>query len=59
MANYSNLIATINSAIRQNGNGEITGQLLQTTLAAMVASLGSGFQYKGVATPATNPGSPD
>lgn len=59
MANYSNLIATIQSAIRQNGNGEITGQLLQTTLAAMVASLGSGFQYKGVATPATNPGSPD
>lgn len=59
MANYSSLIATINASIRQNGTGAITGQLLQSVLGAMVGSLGAGFQYMGVATPATNPGSPD
>lgn len=59
MANYSNLLATIQAAIRQNGTGAITGQLLQSVLGAMVGSLGAGFQYMGIATPATNPGSPD
>lgn len=59
MANYSSLLATINAAIRQNGTGAITGQLLQSVLGAMVGSLGAGFQYMGIATPTTNPGTPD
>lgn len=59
MANYATLKAAITSAIRQNGNNEITGQLLQQQLLAMVNSLGVGYQYAGIATPATNPGTPD
>lgn len=59
MANYNNLLSTINGAISTNGTGAITGQLLQTVLDGMVASLGAKYQYAGVATPATNPGTPD
>lgn len=59
MANYTTLKAAIAAAIKQNGNNEITGNLLQQQLLAMVNSLGVGYQYAGVATPATNPGTPD
>ena len=59
MANYATLKAAIAAAIRENGNNEITGNLLQQQLLAMVNSLGVGYQYAGIATPATNPGTPD
>lgn len=59
MANYATLKAAIAAAIKQNGNNEITGNLLQQQLLAMVNSLGVGYQYADVATPATNPGTPD
>ena len=59
MANYATLKAAIQAAIRQNGNNEITGNLLQAQLLSMINSLGSGYQFMGVATPATNPGTPD
>lgn len=59
MANYATLKAAIVAAIRENGNKEITGNLLQQQLLAMVNSLGAGYQYAGIATPATNPGTPD
>lgn len=59
MANYATLKAAIAAAIRENGNKEITGNLLQQQLLAMVNSLGVGYQFAGVATPATNPGTPD
>ncbi len=60
MANFATLKAAIAAAIKQNGNNEITGNLLQQQLLAMVDSLGvAGFQFKGVATPETNPGTPD
>lgn len=59
MANYATLKAAISAAIKQNGNNEITGILLQQQLLAMVNSLGVGYQYAGIATPATNPGTPD
>lgn len=59
MANYATLKAAIAAAIKQNGNNEITGNLLQQQLLAMVNSLGVGYQYTGIATPATNPGTPD
>ena len=59
MANYATLKATISAAIKQNGNNEITGNLLQQQLLAMVNSLGVGYQYAGIATPETNPGTPD
>lgn len=59
MANYATLKAAIAAAIRENGNNEITGTLLQQQLLAMVNSLGVGYQYAGIATPTTNPGTPD
>ena len=59
MANYATLKAAIQNVVKTNGNNEITGALLQQTLLAMVNSLGVGYQYVGIATPATNPGTPD
>lgn len=59
MANYNTLISAIQAVVRQNGNNEITGDLLQQTLLAMISSLGAGYQFVGVAQPSTNPGTPD
>ena len=59
MANYATLIAAIQSVITQNGNNEITGPILQQTLISVVNSLGSGYQFIGIATPETTPGTPD
>lgn len=56
---YSTLKAAIQAFIKQNGNNEITGPILQQALLSMINSLGDGYQFKGVATPATNPGTPD
>lgn len=36
MANYSSLISAINAAIKQNGNQEITGPMLNSVLNLMV-----------------------
>lgn len=59
MSNYTSLKAAINANIKQNGNQEITGQILNSVLNAMVDTLGAGYQFAGVATPASNPGTPD
>ncbi len=59
MANYSSLKSSITSAIKTNGNREITGAVLQSALLAIINSLGDGFIYKGIATNSTNPGTPD
>lgn len=59
MANYANLKSAIQQVIRTNGNNEITGAILQTTLLSVVNSLGAYFQFVGVATTGTSPGSPD
>lgn len=59
MANYSTLKGAVASVIKTNGNNEITGALLQQTLFAIIESLGVEYQFVGVATPATNPGTPD
>lgn len=58
MSNYLSLKSTINANIKQNGNEEITGPILNSVLNAMVDSL-AGFHYSGIATPATDPGTPD
>ena len=57
--NYDSLISTIVNAITTNGNNEITGAVMRNVLSAMVASLGSGYQFVGFASPTTNPGTPD
>lgn len=54
MANYATLISAIQTAIKQNGNKEITGTIMQQVLLAIVDSLGTGFQFFGVATPSTS-----
>ena len=59
MSNYSNLKTAIANVVKTNGNNEITGALLQQTLFAMVNSLGANWQFAGIATPASNPGTPD
>ena len=59
MSNYNSLKTTIDANIKQNGNQEISGQILNSVLNQMVTTLGAGYQFAGVATTATNPGSPD
>ena len=59
MSNYNSLKTTIDANIKQNGRQEITGQILNSVLNAMVTTLGAGYQFAGVATIATNPGTPD
>lgn len=59
MSQYTTLKAAIQQVIKTNGNNEITGALLQQSLLSMINSLGVGYQYAGIATPETNPGTPD
>ena len=59
MANYQLLKADIDKKVYQNGKQEITGANLNSVLNAMVTTLGAEYQFAGVATTATNPGTPD
>lgn len=59
MANYANLKAAVQAVIKTNGNNEITGAILQSTLLSLINSIGDDYLFAGVATPSTNPGSPD
>ena len=59
MSNYNSLKATIDANIKQNGNQEITGQILNSVLNQMVTTLGSGYMFAGTANLTTNPGTPD
>ena len=59
MANYDTLKATIDAYIRANGVKAITGPVLNGVLRAMVDSVSGGLLFKGIATPAGDPGSPD
>lgn len=56
---WDNLKADIAEVIRTNGNHEITGQVLQTTLLQIVNSLGANASFAGIATLATRPTTPD
>lgn len=59
MANYENLKSAIQQVVKTNGNNAITGALLQQSLLAMINSLGKYYQFAGIATPSTNPGTQD
>ena len=59
MGNYEQLIDAIEQVIKTNGNNKITGAILQNTLKSIVNSLGANATFAGVATPTTNPGTPD
>ena len=59
MANYQLLKADIDAKVYQNGKQEITGENLNYVLNQMVTTLGAEYQFAGVATINTNPGTPD
>lgn len=59
MAAYNTLLMEINDAIKTNGQGAITGAILNTVLCSMVMTLGTGYQFKGIASPNGEPGTPD
>lgn len=56
---WTNLKAAIAAAIKTNNNQEITGAILQSTLNSIVNSVGANATFAGIATPSTNPGTPD
>lgn len=59
MANNAQLKAAITNVIKENGTQAITGQVLQNVLLTIVNSLGNNYQFVGIATTTTNPGTPD
>lgn len=59
MGNYEELKAAVAAVIKQNGNEEITGQIMQNTLLSMISNIGANSTFAGVATPKTAPGTPD
>lgn len=59
MANYQDLKSAVTEVIKTNGNQEITGQVMQNVLLSIINSIGNNYQYAGIATPETNPGTPD
>ena len=59
MANWTILKEAIANVIKTNGNQEITGRVLQNTLTNIVNAVGENATFVGVATPSTNPGTPD
>lgn len=59
MGGYEKLLQDIKDVIRENHRQEITGQVLQDVLVAMVRSMSAGSMLVGIADGQTQPGSPD
>ena len=59
MGNYEALKTAIAGVIKTNGNNAITGAILQNVLLTIISNVGANSQFIGIATPATNPGTPD
>lgn len=59
MANWSTLKAAVAKVIKTNGNQEITGAVLQNALNNIISNVGENATFAGIATPVTNPGTPD
>lgn len=59
MGSYEQLKEAIKAVIKTNGKQEITGQVMQDTLLAITSSFGQGALFAGIATPETNPLTPD
>lgn len=57
--NYEALKQTIDSNIKQNGAQQITGPVLNSVLNQIVSSIGANATFAGIATPDTDPGTPD
>lgn len=52
---YDQIKESIKSVIKENGNYEITGNVLQTVLLSMVDTLGPEYQFLGIAKKSTVP----
>lgn len=59
MGNYEQLKQAVADVVKSNGNQEITGDILQNTLLTIISAVGSGATFAGIATPTTNPMTPD
>lgn len=59
MPNFEQLKNSISDVIKNNGNNEITGNILQNTLLSILTSISENRLYAGIATNSTNPGTPD
>ena len=59
MGNYKQLKQAVTDVIKTNGNKEITGAIMQNTLLSIISTVGSNATFAGIATPTTNPGTPD
>lgn len=59
MANYTELKDAVAQVIKTNGNQEITGAILQSTLLSIINGIGVNRTFAGIATPTTVPGTPD
>ena len=59
MGNYEQLKQAVSNVIKNNGNMEITGDILQNTLLSIISTVGGNATFAGIATPTTNPGTPD
>lgn len=52
---YDQIKESIKAVIKENGNYEVTGNVLQTVLLSMVDTLGPEYQFLGIATKSTVP----
>jgi len=59
MGDYEQLKQAVADVIKTNGNQEITGTIMQDTLLSIISTVGSNATFAGIATPTTNPGTPD
>lgn len=59
MANYATLKGIIDQNITTNGEGAITGNILNNVLKSIVNSIGADFLFGGVVVPTSNVGTPD
>lgn len=59
MEKWSDLKAAVAKVIKTNGNQQITGAVLQNVLNSIISNVGENATFAGIATPVTNPGTPD
>lgn len=59
MGNYEQLKQAVANIIKANGNQEITGAIMQNALLSIISTIGNNATFAGIATPTTNPGTPD
>lgn len=59
MGNYEVLKQAVSDVIKTNGNQEITGAIMQSALLTIISTVGDNATFAGIATPTTNPGTPD